>query len=174
MAMWSTPLNYDGMKSNVDIDRVVVHYTLDYHNDCQHSNYDDGSGTVGLLNGRCRWGWSVYSPKTDYTDGFFWTPTTDPNMGNTDLTENRQCRFIRSGVNLGKIDPELIKKRDDKYNVSTEAIRGSKVEIENHSGSIHRQSNCFAKSPGGEEEESKRYDLNRMLESRRPPETQGG
>ncbi|OMO82771.1 hypothetical protein COLO4_22832 [Corchorus olitorius] len=34
------------------------------------------------------------------------------------------------GVNLGKIDPELIKKRDDKYNISTEAIRGSRVEIE--------------------------------------------
>ncbi|XWS15889.1 hypothetical protein CRYUN_Cryun34aG0041200 [Craigia yunnanensis] len=34
------------------------------------------------------------------------------------------------GVNLGKIDPELVKKRDDKYNISTEAIQESRVEIE--------------------------------------------
>ncbi|XVE88280.1 hypothetical protein DITRI_Ditri19aG0057000 [Diplodiscus trichospermus] len=34
------------------------------------------------------------------------------------------------GVNLGKIDPELVKQRDDKYNISTEAIKESRVEIE--------------------------------------------
>ena len=34
------------------------------------------------------------------------------------------------GVNLGKIDPELVNKRDDKYNISTEAIKESGLEIE--------------------------------------------
>ncbi|XVF87256.1 hypothetical protein PTKIN_Ptkin18bG0104300 [Pterospermum kingtungense] len=34
------------------------------------------------------------------------------------------------GVKLGKIDPELVKKRDDKYNISTEAIQKSRLEIE--------------------------------------------
>ncbi|KAK6264555.1 hypothetical protein SCA6_019989 [Theobroma cacao] len=34
------------------------------------------------------------------------------------------------GVKLGKIDPELVRKRDDKYNISTEALQGSTLEIE--------------------------------------------
>lgn len=34
------------------------------------------------------------------------------------------------GVSLGKIDPELVKKRDDKYNISTKAIQESRLEIE--------------------------------------------
>ncbi|KAK8629305.1 hypothetical protein V6N13_078150 [Hibiscus sabdariffa] len=34
------------------------------------------------------------------------------------------------GVNLGKVDPELVKKRDDKYKISTEELKESRVEIE--------------------------------------------
>lgn len=32
-------------------------------------------------------------------------------------------------VNLGHVKPELVTRRDDKYNISTEAIRLSRVEI---------------------------------------------
>ncbi|XP_031287427.1 oil body-associated protein 2C-like [Pistacia vera] len=34
------------------------------------------------------------------------------------------------GVNLGMVDPELVQKRDNKYNISTEAMKSSRVEIE--------------------------------------------
>lgn len=34
------------------------------------------------------------------------------------------------GVNLGKVDPELVQKRDSKYNISSEAMKNSRVEIE--------------------------------------------
>ncbi|GKU92430.1 hypothetical protein SLEP1_g6159 [Rubroshorea leprosula] len=33
------------------------------------------------------------------------------------------------GANLGKIDPELVQKRDDKYKISTDALKESRVEI---------------------------------------------
>lgn len=33
-------------------------------------------------------------------------------------------------VNLGMVKPELIQKRDDKYKISTDALKTSRVEIE--------------------------------------------
>ena len=32
-------------------------------------------------------------------------------------------------TDLGVVKPELVKKRDDKYNISTDAIRGSRIDI---------------------------------------------
>jgi hypothetical protein len=32
-------------------------------------------------------------------------------------------------VNLGQISPELVHRRDNKYNISTEVLRDSRVEI---------------------------------------------
>ena len=32
-------------------------------------------------------------------------------------------------VNLGQVSPELVHRRDNKYNISTEALRASRVEI---------------------------------------------
>ncbi|KAK3432903.1 hypothetical protein EUGRSUZ_D00412 [Eucalyptus grandis] len=34
------------------------------------------------------------------------------------------------GVNLGRVRPDLVQKRDDKYNISTDALRASRLEIE--------------------------------------------
>ncbi|KAJ0080778.1 hypothetical protein Patl1_10335 [Pistacia atlantica] len=36
---------------------------------------------------------------------------------------------VPQGVNLGMVDPELVQKRDNKYNISTEAMKSSRVEI---------------------------------------------
>lgn len=33
-------------------------------------------------------------------------------------------------VNLGMVRPDLVQRRDDKYNISTDALRESRVEIE--------------------------------------------
>ncbi|KAI3410578.1 uncharacterized protein J3R85_018715 [Psidium guajava] len=34
------------------------------------------------------------------------------------------------GVNLGRVRPDLVQRRDDKYNISTDALRASRLEIE--------------------------------------------
>lgn len=34
------------------------------------------------------------------------------------------------GVSMGTVKPELVQKRDNKYNISTEALRMSRVEID--------------------------------------------
>lgn len=34
------------------------------------------------------------------------------------------------GVNLGRVRPDLVQKRDDKYNISTDALKAARLEIE--------------------------------------------
>ncbi|XVF25576.1 hypothetical protein REPUB_Repub13aG0223800 [Reevesia pubescens] len=63
------------------------------------------------------------------TYGKFWC-TWQVDRGDRLLLGALALMMSPQGVNLGKIDPLLVKNRDDKYNISTETIQKSRLEIE--------------------------------------------